>query len=60
MDCFFRDTISHFSHKVTLSMDNVTLFMHSSKISMDTDSHFLCKVIVSTDNVTLCKVCPSN
>ena len=45
------DTNSHFSYKVTLSMDNVTLFMHRSKLSMDTDSHFLCKATLSTDNV---------
>ena len=54
------DTYSHFSHKVTLAVDNVTLSMQRSELSMDTDCNFLCKVTLSTDNVTLCTVYSSN
>ena len=51
---------SHFSYKLRLSMESVTLFMHRLVLSMDTHSSFSCKVTLSMDNVTLCTSYSSN
>ena len=43
MSTLSMDTNCHISWEVILSMNNVTLSMHRSKLSIYTDSHFFVK-----------------